>query len=280
MRRAQGGSVRIFNRLRADLLAEGRVGRYLRYALGEIVLVAIGILMALQVSNWNQDRLERQRVRASVLALESDLAQDLRMLVPVEGQIRRLMRQADSLAGYVRDTPVSEIENAAVFVYTYSLAYRPYNWNRAALEQLKSSGGLEGIRSHELVEKISAYDALTHHLEQDYLDDVSMIRDAAQHINRVRNLNYPQFPQARAYFDGVADNAPEDGFFRFNTTETFRAMQRERLPLITTDPVQVHIMVNAMLDIREAITPRVEGELPRLRRLSADISALIEREYH
>ena len=271
--------MRIFNGLRADLLAEGRVGRYLRYSLGEIVLVAVGILMALQVNNWNEERLERQRVRASALALKSDLAQDLSMLVPVESQIRRLMRQADSLADYTRGKAISEIDNARVFVYTYGLGYRPYKWNRAALEQLKSSGGLQGISSHELAEKISAYDALTHHLEQDYLDDTSMIRDAAQHINRVRDLNYPQSPEARTYFDRFAEGDREGGYFQFTNTETFRAMQRESLPLLTTDPAQVRLMVNAMLDIREAITPRVEGELPRLRQLSAEITDLIEREY-
>ena len=271
--------MRIFNRLRAELLAEGRVGRYLRYALGEIVLVAIGILMALQVNNWNEERLERLRMQANVQALRSDLAQDLHMLVPVEGQIRRLLRQADSLADYARGRPVGDLDNAQVFVYTHSLGYRPYRWNRAALEQLKSSGGLEQMRSRELVEKISAYDALTHHLEQDYLDDVTMIRDAAQHINRVRNQNYAQLPDARRYFDQFAELDRDGGYFRFTETETFRAMQRERLALLTSDPALVHLMVNTMLDVREAISPRVDGEFPALRQLSAEITALIEREY-
>ena len=96
----------------------------------------------------------------------------------------------------------------------------------------------------------------------------------------MRDLNYPQLPDARTYFDQFAEGDREDGYFQFTNTETFRAMQRESLPLLTTDPAQVRLMVNAMLDIREAITPRVEGELPRLRQLSAEITDLIEREYH
>jgi hypothetical protein len=135
------------------------------------------------------------------------------------------------------------------------------------------------MRSHELVEKISAYDALTHHLERDYLDDITLIRDATQHINRVRNQNYAQLPDARRYFAQYAESDRDGGYFRFQSTETVRAMQREHLPLLTTDPAQVHLMVNAVLDIREAIDPRVDGEFPALRQLSADIRTLIEREY-
>jgi hypothetical protein len=39
--------------------AGNKTGKYLKYAIGEIVLVMIGILLALQVSNWNQDRKDR-----------------------------------------------------------------------------------------------------------------------------------------------------------------------------------------------------------------------------
>lgn len=95
----------------------------------------------------------------------------------------------------------------------------------------------------------------------------------------MRNQNYVQRPEARRYFGQFSESDPDDGYFRFTATETFRAMQLERLPLLTDDPAQVHLMVNAMLDIREAISPRVEGELPALRQLSAEITTLIEREY-
>ena len=45
--------IRFFRVLRQRLLAENRVSRYLLYALGEIALVMVGILLALQVNNWN-----------------------------------------------------------------------------------------------------------------------------------------------------------------------------------------------------------------------------------
>ena len=54
--------IKFFKRIRQNLLLEGKTGKYLKYAIGEIVLVMIGILLALQVNNWNEKR--KQGVKA------------------------------------------------------------------------------------------------------------------------------------------------------------------------------------------------------------------------
>ena len=45
--------INLFRKTRQKLIKENRVSKYLLYAIGEILLVMIGILMALQVNNWN-----------------------------------------------------------------------------------------------------------------------------------------------------------------------------------------------------------------------------------
>jgi hypothetical protein len=45
---------------RRDLLIEGNTTKYLKYAIGEIVLVVIGILIALSINNWNEKRKENK----------------------------------------------------------------------------------------------------------------------------------------------------------------------------------------------------------------------------
>ena len=42
------------------MLSEGKTGKYLKYAIGEIVLVVIGILIALQINNWNESKKTKQ----------------------------------------------------------------------------------------------------------------------------------------------------------------------------------------------------------------------------
>ncbi|WP_297100671.1 DUF6090 family protein [uncultured Draconibacterium sp.] len=51
--------MRLFNNIRYKLAAENRAAKYMRYAIGEIVLVVIGILIALQINNWNSNRIDQ-----------------------------------------------------------------------------------------------------------------------------------------------------------------------------------------------------------------------------
>jgi hypothetical protein len=48
--------IKLFSKIRKKLLDENKTGRYIKYAIGEIILVMIGILLALQVNNWNNNR--------------------------------------------------------------------------------------------------------------------------------------------------------------------------------------------------------------------------------
>jgi hypothetical protein len=47
--------IKFFRKIRYDLIENNKTGKYFKYAIGEIVLVMIGILLALQVNNWNED---------------------------------------------------------------------------------------------------------------------------------------------------------------------------------------------------------------------------------
>jgi hypothetical protein len=48
--------IRFFREIRYDLMEKNKTGKYFKYAVGEIVLVVIGILIALQINNWNENR--------------------------------------------------------------------------------------------------------------------------------------------------------------------------------------------------------------------------------
>jgi hypothetical protein len=64
-------------RLRRRLLAEAALGKYLAYAVGEIVLVVIGILIALQINNYNDQRKDRARELGYLANIRADLAANI-----------------------------------------------------------------------------------------------------------------------------------------------------------------------------------------------------------
>ncbi|WP_445732221.1 DUF6090 family protein [Mariniflexile sp.] len=73
--------IKIFRNIRKNLLAEGKTSKYLKYAIGEIVLVVIGILIALQINNWNENRKTDLKIKGSLEALRSDLIQDTLLII-------------------------------------------------------------------------------------------------------------------------------------------------------------------------------------------------------
>ena len=66
-----------FRRIRKGLLNSGPTSKYLLYAIGEIGLVVIGILIALQINNWNEWRKERKTELEILMGIRSDLKMDL-----------------------------------------------------------------------------------------------------------------------------------------------------------------------------------------------------------
>jgi hypothetical protein len=69
--------IKFFRKIRQNLLSEGKTGKYMKYAIGEIILVMIGILLALQVSNWNGKRLEKQTLINTYAIIAEDLKNDI-----------------------------------------------------------------------------------------------------------------------------------------------------------------------------------------------------------
>ena len=63
----------LFRTIRRKLLEEGKLLRYLTYALGEIVLIVVGILLALKINDWNEDRKAQAEFDMFTLQLKTDL---------------------------------------------------------------------------------------------------------------------------------------------------------------------------------------------------------------
>ena len=68
--------IKFFRKIRQNLLSEGKTGKYLKYAIGEIVLVVIGILIALWLNNLNQEKAEEADFHAILVKIQDDMIDD------------------------------------------------------------------------------------------------------------------------------------------------------------------------------------------------------------
>lgn len=68
--------IKIFKNFRRSLIPGNNASKYLKYAIGEIVLVMIGILLALQINNWNENRLQKNEFHNILETINQDLKRD------------------------------------------------------------------------------------------------------------------------------------------------------------------------------------------------------------
>jgi len=72
--------IKFFRKIRQNLLSEGKTGKYFKYAIGEIVLVVIGILIALQINDWNENNKLNELKQVYYQQLLKDLNADKKYL--------------------------------------------------------------------------------------------------------------------------------------------------------------------------------------------------------
>jgi hypothetical protein len=138
--------VRIFSKMRKSLLSEGKTLRYIKYAIGEIALVMIGILLALQVNNWNEQNKNKAFEREILSLLDQNLMKDS-VLISIELTNAKTGNQlTDSLLNQVA------LGNYDQRLYGWLgkiINFQRFKSQSSAFEVLKSKG-IENISDKEL----------------------------------------------------------------------------------------------------------------------------------
>lgn len=157
--------IKFFRKIRQKLLSENRFGKYLIYAFGEIVLVVIGILIALQINNQNEAKIRKEKEIVLLTQMKSNLKDDLMDLeYNIEGNKMRLECNGVIRALIEEKTPYSDSLKPYFgnFFGNYQLME-----NKSAWESLKSIG-LDLISNDSLRNNVSSL----YSSKYEYLDNL------------------------------------------------------------------------------------------------------------
>ena len=127
--------------------------KYFTYAIGEILLVVIGILIALQINNWNEYRKERYLEKELLLQLQSEFQSNLNQLDQKINIRKTMIRSALKLLDY-QDNKSQRNKDSILNYISYTYLAPTFD---PVLNDLTSSGRIQFIRSSELKESLSRW---------------------------------------------------------------------------------------------------------------------------
>jgi hypothetical protein len=143
--------VKVFRRLRQSLLQERKIGNYLFYAFGEIILVVIGILIALAINNANQRSAERHKERVYLDGLRDEFTTTKNKLNVLIAVNKDNFKGAKTLLSFMHKPldSISESDFSKILFQTFSSDIA-LNSNNSLLQEMVSSGSLKDISNDAL----------------------------------------------------------------------------------------------------------------------------------
>ena len=165
--------IKFFRKIRYDLMSKNKTGKYFKYAIGEIILVVIGILIALGINNWNEIRIANEEANTYLVNLDEEIKENIKLL---ESQSKRIVRMMDVTNYYhskfidksktVNDTVISN------FILKINPIYA-LNPSQTVLRDYLNSGLLKNLKNSELKNNILFLESRY----KDYMEDLNSIND-------------------------------------------------------------------------------------------------------
>jgi len=153
--------MKLFRNIRKSLLMENKTTKYLKYAIGEIVLVVIGILIALQVNNWNEHRKENKELTQYKLRLIRQFQKDSSNLSSFNKSYEFVSPIFKTLDSTFRENLKGNVNKDSVInIPVFITLQSEFLSETYALEELKNTGKMSLFYNDSLKDKLTEYQNL------------------------------------------------------------------------------------------------------------------------
>lgn len=185
--------IKFFRHIRKDLMETGKTGKYLKYAIGEIILVMVGILLALQVNTWNEQRKMSSQEKELLEGLEVEFTINFNRLEKVLQLHQNSIDNANELMTYF-NTDISEIPEAKFDSLQFHIQnVWTFNPRKGLLNSAITSGQINLITNVELKNQLASYE--------------DMVDDTEEEVREISLLGQNFYSIRRDYIDTGKQNA-------------------------------------------------------------------------
>jgi hypothetical protein len=170
-------------------MESGKRGKYLKYAIGEIVLVVIGILIALQINNWNNDRQDAKKEVAILLQLQNEYEENLKEVNEKIFMRDGMMASIKSLFDYI-DNGIDGIPLDSIKIHIGRSSLLPtFDGPNGVTNEILNSGKLYLIKNSELKTHLTNWSGTTQEvIEEEQLLVTRFSKDYIEYV--VHNFDY------------------------------------------------------------------------------------------
>jgi hypothetical protein len=147
-----------FRKIRKSLIDSSAARKYFLYAIGEIALVVIGILIALQINNWNENRKEEEVEQKLLLSLQREISTNITELEIIIDRHTKSSELNKKLLEYFSSP--SESYDVVSLDSLVENASSPYSFNpqMGVVKSMISTGEINFIRNEQIVEYVSMFE--------------------------------------------------------------------------------------------------------------------------
>lgn len=154
--------MKFFRNIRKNLLSESKTAKYLKYAIGEIVLVVLGILIALQINNLNEQRKENDKEQVVLKQLKSEFTANLSQLRSKIALRTDMMKDLEDCLFYFS---VQKVDSDSLFTAKLNSLLLPLTFDPIQ-NDLVSSGNIQIIKNLELKQALTNWPSDVHQLRE------------------------------------------------------------------------------------------------------------------
>ena len=155
------------------MLSEGKTGRYFKYALGEIILVVIGILIALQINTWNQNRIERNEESSIIAKLHKDFKENKKSIQGFIVTNKNEMKAQMELMGLIGASREELTKHNLDSLFYVSFGANELYFADNTLKNIMNSGQLNLLKNEAINDLLYKWNVLSEirKVRMDKLDD-------------------------------------------------------------------------------------------------------------
>ena len=175
--------IKFFRKIRQDLLSKGKTGKYLKYAIGEIILVVIGILIALGINNWNQERIGHKKELDLLKNLKEELYQNVSIIKEIDSVYT--LREKECKEGVAILKQASTVDMILKADSLLTTRWAVFRINRSTYDEMLNNGSFYSLNNKGLKQAIRKHFTYANN----YLKSFQEINENGQDIAYNENLN-------------------------------------------------------------------------------------------